>query len=206
MSSGIQRLAAWSAPDYMLVSSSVTGQPRQNTLKGPRMLEKASLGCVIVSVCSLAACNNEYPLFPTLQTATVELSSAPDPAVGVPSSGVTYEVDGQVLEFDFMTMFDLVLRTPEDQAGVDITAINLSVEQATAGIVVIPPADELAQSRFESQAISNRLEPGDETSIAFRVWYTVPHGGRGAVVTVTIALMDDNGFPITTEHEVMVED
>ena len=37
--------------------------------------------------------------------ATVQLSSAPDPVVAVPSSGVTYEVDGQVLERASFTPF-----------------------------------------------------------------------------------------------------
>ena len=60
------------------------------------MLERVSVGCVIVTFCLLVACN-ESPIFPTLQMATVQLSSAPDPVVAVPSSGVTYEVDGQVL-------------------------------------------------------------------------------------------------------------
>ena len=167
------------------------------------MLERFSVGCVIVTLCLLAACA-ESPLFPTLQMATVQLSSAPDPAVAVPSSGVTYEVDGQVLEFEFMTTFDLVLRAPEDQAGVLISSINLAVAPATAGIVVTPsPA---AQSRFESQAVVNRLEPGDETAIAFQVWYTLPGGGRGAVVTVTVAFQDDNEFAINLIHEVVVED
>ena len=158
---------------------------------------------VLVPVLSLAGCN-ESPLEPTTLTLEIEVVSAPDPVRAVASTGVTYELDGLTLEYEFMVTFDLIFRLADDQVGVTIGPATLAFEQATGGIVIEPSRGEIAQFRWDSREVGDRIEPGGETTIAFNVWYTAPHGGGGALITVSWNVQNDNNFGLFLSHEVMV--
>ena len=58
---------------------------------------------------------------------------------------------------------------------------------------------------FESRADMDRIEPGGRTSRTFDVWYTLPAGGREALIAVTLNFKDDDGIAINPVHQVRVQ-
>lgn len=159
---------------------------------------------VLTAALSFVGCN-EAPTDPTSMVSfLVEVSSAPDPAIAVTSTGVTYSEGDQVLEYQFMTTFDVIMSLAADQVGVTISRAGLNLQQAMGGIVDTPVTGEIERFRFDARAAGNRIEPGGEATLSFDVWYTVPNGGREALVTVTLNFVNDNGSPLSQSHEVLV--
>ena len=157
----------------------------------------------------LAACQ-ETPLAPTdvpNRPEPVVILTAPEPLYAVPSSGVTFRVDGEEREFAYRASFDLILRANRDnEIGVMLTSDNVVLQQLQTG-----PADgpgggvDRETYRFESRSGEDRIEPGEETARAFDVWYTLPNGGREVLIAVSLNFVDDNETPFTQVHQVPVE-
>jgi hypothetical protein len=106
-----------------------------------------------------------------------------DPAVARPSSDTAYQ---------WSTSFTVTLT---ETAGVATTIRSLSadLQQAAGGIVIVPPTGLDESFRFQVRASGNRLDAKGTTTVAFDFSYSLPNGGREALVTVTFNLTDDNG-------------
>ncbi len=68
--------------------------------------------------------------------------------------------------------------------ALDITAINLTVQQATGGIVITPSGGDQVYFKFNSSAVTNHINANGSADVGFDVWYDLPNGGREALVTV----------------------
>ena len=174
------------------------------------MLERIRLMVLVAASLSLGACS-ETPLTPTEAIRTgdpVLISTAPEPTYAVPSTGVTFVVDGETREHAFLASFDLVLRgNPDNEIGVVVESDSIALRQLSS-VPVDGPGGGVDRERhdYESRAAAvTRIEPGGETSRAFDVWYTLPSGGREVLIAVTLNFVDDNDIPFTQVHQVPVQ-
>ena len=174
------------------------------------MLERICLTGLLAAGLSLAACT-ETPLTPTEEIPVeqpVLISTAPDPIYAVPSTGVTFVVDGEVREHAFRASFDLILRgNPDNGVGVSVESDSITLQQLLS-VPVDGPGGGVDRVRhaYESRAAAvTRVEPGGETSRAFDVWYTLPSGGREVLIAVTLNFIDDNAITFSGVHQVTVQ-
>ncbi len=173
------------------------------------MLERICFTGLLAAGLSLAACS-ETPLEPTDATEReppLTISTAPDPTYAVASTGKTYVVNGQVREYAFLASFDLILQgNPDYATGITLESDSILLQQLLS---VIPdgPGGGVDRERyeFESRADVDRIEPGGRTTRAFDVWYTLPQGGREAVIAVTLNFIYDDGITFSQVHQVRVQ-
>ena len=81
---------------------------------------------------------------------------------------------------------DVFQRDGQDNAGMalDITAMNLTVQQATGGIVITPSGGDQVYFKFNSSAVTNHVNKNGSADVGFDVWYDLPNGGKEALITV----------------------
>ena len=93
--------------------------------------------------------------------------------------------DSTVSYYDYAYATHFSLHIQED-AGIDldITSINLTVQQATGGIVITPSGGDQVYFKFNSSAPQNHINAKGTADIGFDVWYVLPNGGKEALVTV----------------------
>ncbi len=127
----------------------------------------------------------------------VTLTVVPDPAIPTASSGVTYTIKGddthpdQVVAYPWRTTFSVNVQETGGKA-VDITAVNAAVKQASGGIVITPSGGAIEYYQFNSSASGNHINARGSASVGFEVFYDLPNKGREALVTVTLAFIDDD--------------
>jgi hypothetical protein len=138
----------------------------------------------------------------------VTLTASPDPAIPQASTGVTYTVDNgddpdTIVAYPWKTSFTVGLRETGGLA-VDITAVNLSVKQASGGIVITPAGGQTERFQFNSSASGNKLSANGSASVGFEVWYDLPNKGREALVTVGFSFKDEDGNTYSDTIDVRV--
>jgi hypothetical protein len=120
----------------------------------------------------------------------VALTASPDPASAVASQGVTYVIAGdsthpdQTRTYPWETSFVVNLQETGGTA-LEISSVNLKVQQAAGGIVIAPSGGEVEHYQFNSSASGNQLSANGHASVGFDVWYDLPNKGREALVTVS---------------------
>ena len=168
------------------------------------MMTKLPRTALLLAAVALCACDA-----PTSSTALeVTLTASPDPAVAVASHGVTYQVTNpddtiSTLEYPWRTSFAVTIQETGGLA-VDITSVNLKVQQASGGIVITPSGGDTEYYRFNSSASGNRVAANGTASVGFEVWYDLPNGGKEALVTVSFGFRDDDGYTYTDSAQVRV--
>jgi hypothetical protein len=173
------------------------------------MSERSCLTGLLAAGLLLPACQ-ETPLEPTDPSAgrqAVLISTAPDPTYAVPSTGVTFDIGGELREYAFFVSFDLILEVePGIDSGFSVSSDSLVLQQLLS---VIPdgPGGGVDRERYEytSRSEGDRIEPGGRTSRTFDVWYTLPLGGREARIIVTLEFVDDVGVVFSRTHDVRVQ-
>jgi hypothetical protein len=140
----------------------------------------------LVAAAGLGGCSSPTESDPDFD---VTFIANPDPAVATPSTGVQYKVtnaDDSVsyYDYDYRASFSVNIK---DEAGMalDITSINLTIQQATGGIVVTPSGGDQVYFKFNSSAATNHLNANGSADVGFDVWYDLPNQGREALVTVS---------------------
>ena len=127
----------------------------------------------------------------------VDLTVSPDPTTAVASQGVTYVITGdsthadQVRTYPWETSFVVNLQETGGTA-LEITSVNLKVQQAAGGIVIAPSGGEVEHYQFNSSASGNQLSANGHASVGFDVWYDLPNKGREALVTVSFGFKTVN--------------
>ena len=174
------------------------------------MLERICFTGLLAAGLSLAACS-ETPLEPTDPTEReppLTISTAPDPTYAVASTGKTYVVNGQVREYAFLASFDLIL---QGNPGLRYRH-HPRIRQHSAATVVErhpgrPRRRAWTVNAMNSSLVADvdRIEPGGRTTRAFDVWYTLPQGGREAVIAVTLNFIYDDGITFSQVHQVRVQ-
>lgn len=96
--------------------------------------------------------------------------------------------------------------TLTETAGVAATVRSLSanLQQAAGGIVITPPSGLAEQFRFNVRAGTNALPASGTLPLDFDFFYTLPNGGRQALITITFNLVDANGVQIQVPAQVKV--
>lgn len=126
----------------------------------------------------------------SLVTATV----SPSPATAVVSSDASYS---------WSTAFTVTLAESKG-VGVRVQSLKVDLQQAAGGIVIEPPTGFDESFRFNVSSPSNRVDGNGSLAIGFTFFYTLPNGGREALVTVTFTVVDDNGSSGTVKAELKV--
>jgi hypothetical protein len=121
----------------------------------------------------------------------VAFTATPDPAVASGPTGVQYKVTNaddtvSYYEYDWRAPFTVNVK---DNAGMalDITSINLTVQQATGGIVIPPSGGDQVYYKFNSSAVTNHINANGSADIGFDVWYDLPNQGREALITLSFS-------------------
>lgn len=136
----------------------------------------------------VAACNSPTSASPTLK---VTLTASPDPATASGPTGVQYRVTNadstvSLYEYDYRTSFTVTIQEAGGLA-LDITALNLTIQQATGGIVITPSGGDQVYFKFNSSAATNHLNPNGSADIGFDVWYDLPSNGKESLITVGLS-------------------
>jgi hypothetical protein len=147
----------------------------------------------LAGACLAAACSS-----PTSSTQlNVDLTATPDPTTAVASQGVTYTITGdsthadQIRTYPWETSFVVNLQETAGTA-MEITSVNLKVQQAAGGIVIAPSGGEVEHFQFNSSASGNQLNANGHASVGFDVWYDLPNKGREALITATFGFKTTN--------------
>jgi hypothetical protein len=158
------------------------------------MRRRLRAAALLLAVAGATAC--DAPTSPT--TLEVTLTSIPDPAVPQASTGVSYTITGddthpdQIKDYPWKTSFAVGIQETGGLA-VDITSVNVQVQQASGGIVIAPSGGTIERFQFNSSASGNHVNAKGTGSVGFEVWYDLPNRGREALVTVSLAFRDADG-------------
>jgi len=160
---------------------------------------------LLVAAACIPACDAPTSETPTLE---VTITSNPDPASASGPTGVQYKVtnaDDSVtfFDYDYRTSFTLTIQDTGGMA-LDITALNLTVQQATGGIVITPSGGDQVYFKYNSAAPTNHINANSTASVGFDVWYDLPNGGREALITVGFTFQDDDDNTYSDTHQVKV--
>lgn len=143
-------------------------------------------------------------------TINVTLTAAPDPAPAsrVPEGEKTYSyVDSEskthIETHQYKTTF-VVTAKEEDGHPVDITSLDVRVQQASGGIVITPPTGTIVYSDFDSSPSGNHIAAKGTVTIQFVVYYTLPNKKQEALVTVAASFKDDDGYTASSTAQVKV--
>jgi hypothetical protein len=147
----------------------------------------------LLAVAWLGGCSSPSESTPTLK---VTLTASPDPATASGPTGVMYKVtnaDGTVsyYEYAYRTVFTVTI---QETGGValDIVQLNATVQQAAGGIVIPPSGGEQIYFKFNSSAATNHINARGSADVGFDVYYTLPNGGKEALVTVAFSFQDSD--------------
>jgi hypothetical protein len=161
----------------------------------------------LLAVAWLGGCSS-----PTSSTELdVTFTANPDPAVASGPTGVMYKVTNaddtvSYYEYDYRTSFTV---TVKENAGMalDITALNLTVQQAAGGIVVTPSGGDAVYYKFNSTAVTNHINAKGSADVGFDVWYDLPSGGKEALCTLgfTFSYEDKDGNETTYSDTAQVK-
>ncbi len=142
----------------------------------------------------------------------VSYTVTPEPATTSVSTGVQYKVtnaDDTVSYYDYSYRTHFVVTIKED-AGypLEITAINLTLQQATGGIVITPSGGDQVYFKFSSSAPTNYINANGTADVAFDVWYKLPNQGSEGLATVSFSFKytdaDDDEYTYASTHNVKV--
>jgi hypothetical protein len=150
-------------------------------------MKRAALILVsLLAVFGLPGCDS--PTSSSEDELDVSYTVRPDPAVANPSTGVTYKItnaDDSVSYYDYPYRASFNLNIKEN-AGMplDIASIDLTLQQATGGIVITPSGGDSIYFKFSSSAATKHINANGSVDIGFDVWYDLPNDGKEALITV----------------------
>jgi hypothetical protein len=84
----------------------------------------------------------------------------------------------------------------------DIASVNAKIEPASAGIVVV--STEATTFRYQLQASGNHVVANGSLPVTVNFLYTIPGGGREALVTIVFTIYDDAGYAYQQSKQVKV--
>jgi hypothetical protein len=139
------------------------------------------------------------------------MTATPNPAFAVAASGRTYVIQSdsedepdEVVTYPWRAAFTVTV-VESAGVGLDVTFVNLTVNQASGGIVTPPRSGEIEHYEFDLQATGNRVDAYGSTTLNFDVWYDLPNGGREALVTVSVSYTDDADISTTRTVQVRLQ-
>lgn len=76
---------------------------------------------------------------------------------------------------------------------ITIKSITADLQQASAGIAITPITGTDESFRFDVRAPGNRVDVNGSMAIPFTFHYTLPNGGREAIVSLSFNVTTDSG-------------
>ena len=153
-------------------------------------MNRTSTLAAVLAALLVGACGSS----PTDSTTASEvtITAVADPVTATPSTDAAY------------TWAASVPLTITESAGVafDIAAVNAKIEPASAGIVVV--STEATTFRYQLQAGGNHVAAKGSIGVTVNFVYTIPGGGREALVTVTFTIYDEAGYGYQQSKQVKV--
>jgi hypothetical protein len=149
---------------------------------------------LLLGVVGGAGCSSPTSSSPTLE---VDLTVNPSPASATASQGVFYTIKGddthadETRQYPWTTSFVVEMQETGGNA-LEITAVNLKVQQASGGIVIAPSGGDIEHYQFNSSASGNNLPAKGHASVGFQIWYDLPNKGKEALVTVSLSFKEVN--------------
>ncbi len=163
---------------------------------------------LLLAVAWLGGCSSPTESSPDFD---VTFTAVPDPTVASGPTGVQYKVTNaddsvSLYDYDWRTSFTVNI---QDNAGMalDISSINLVVQQAAGGIVVTPSGGDQVYFKFSSSAAANHINAKGSADVGFDVFYDLPNQGREALITVSFTFEyeeDDNTYTFSDTFKVKV--
>ena len=154
------------------------------------MKRASALVATLVAAVLVSACGSS----PTDSTtaSSVTITAAADPVTATASTDAAY------------TWSASVPLTLSESAGVafDIASVNAKIEPASAGIVVVNT--EATTFRYQLLATGNHVAAKGSLGVTVNFLYTIPGGGREALVTVTFTIYDEAGYAYQQSKQVKV--
>src|SRR5262249_47591657 len=95
----------------------------------------------------------------------------------------------RTIQYPWKTSFTVNMQETGGLA-LDITAVNVKVQQASGGIVITPSGGAVEHYQFNSSASGNHIAAKGSASVGFDVWYDLPNLGRECLVTVGLSFKD----------------
>jgi len=160
----------------------------------------------MLAVAGLDACSSPTSSTPTL---SVTLTQSPNPATASGPTGVYYSVtnpDSTVTQYEYQyrTNFTVTIQETGGMA-LNITALNAVVQQSAGGIVISPSGGQQIYYKFNSTAATNYINAKGTASVIFDAYYTLPSGGKEALVTVAFTFQDTATTPNTYSQSLGVK-
>jgi hypothetical protein len=150
----------------------------------------------------------------------VEASQSPNPAEATTGDGRTYEkpqseLPSLFLPYDWKVRFGVTLlvnstATDDDlnlRFPIEITSVNLAVQQCSSGIVIPPSGDAIYAAHDVVSSTGNTFGAVNSTNtLTLDVWYDLPNGRKEACIDVTVGLKwkNDDNVDITASKVVRV--
>ncbi len=119
----------------------------------------------------------------TTQTATVTATTNPTTVTAIASPDVAFTWSGSFVATIANT----------NTSPLTIRSITADLQQSSAGIVITPVTGTDESFRFDVRAPGNRVDVNANMAIPFTFYYTLPNGGREAVVSLSFNVATDAG-------------
>lgn len=119
----------------------------------------------------------------TTATATVTATASPDTVIVAASRDTAYTWSGS-----FTTTISNTNASP-----ITIKSITADLQQSSGGIVITPITGTDEAFRFDVRAPGNRVDVNSNMVIPFTFYYTLPNGGREAVISLAFSVTTDSG-------------
>lgn len=181
-----------------------------------------ALSVALGGTLSLAACQSPTSATDTIAYAdTVTVTSTPDPIVADSNTGGrTYRVvrgnnqADEILPYDWHAVFATTVTMNSNASNKDIdidwpikiTATQVSVKQASAGIVTPPTGSEEEHSEFVTLGASANAMSGvgSSATLTWEIWYDLPSLRKEAVVQIAYWFTDADGTEFSKTASITV--
>jgi hypothetical protein len=119
----------------------------------------------------------------TTATATVTATATPDPVTVTTSADPVYTWSGS---------FAITIANT-NASPITVKSITADLQQSSGGIVITPITGTDEAFRFDVRAPGNRVDVNGNMVIPFSFYYTLPNGGREALVSLSFSVTTDAG-------------
>ncbi len=153
------------------------------TLSRNRLLRTWPALILLAGACGKDTTTTPTDTTTTTATATVTATTSPDPVTVSAPTDAAYAWSGS-----FVATISNTNTSP-----ITIKSITADLQQSSAGIVITPITGTDESFRFDVRAPGNRVDVNGNMAIPFTFYYTLPNGGREALVSLSFSVTTDAG-------------
>ena len=125
--------------------------------------------------------------------AEIDVAASPDPVVASASTSS---------DFQWIAAFTLTF-TETAGAPATINSLSAVVSEASGGIEIITEGEEVYQVNLDSD--TNTIPANGSVDVTAEILYTLPGGGKEAIIDVVVSIVDDNGLEVGGSLELIVQ-